>query len=455
MGFNDFSSSVKLNNIKAYGGVNTATNNAFKTQIYSDIEEIDYDVKMDDETQETHWNFFSGTTGNKSNKTINNKIWSSFYGGAAKHTKDHLGMAFNSLLPGALKLDKYDREISYDKDGNKYKKGIYKKVDEDGGIVEKKSKLAQIRDWNTEKINKITNGKFTLLGDSIKEFQKGQQIYGLDGKGTGIYKGGGLDDKIANSKLGRFIDNYNTERRKLSKFGSDNQYRLGQNWAYGSATLYSDYKTAEWNAASYKNDWGDENLNASVEADFIHAECKAGYEGGPDHIMASASADFSIFHGELEGGAKLENLNTKYGELESLGANGKLECDVAHAYANAKVGAGLYKDEFGKIRLDAGIQGSVGADLCSASATGTATILGTNISGTATVKVGIGAQANIGFEDGKLNFHLGLALGVGVELGFSLDTSQLTSVIFGAALDEAKKIPGVNEAVNWVSGWFD
>ena len=42
MSFNNFSSSVKLNNIKAYGGVNTTSNDAFKRQVYSDIEEIDY-----------------------------------------------------------------------------------------------------------------------------------------------------------------------------------------------------------------------------------------------------------------------------------------------------------------------------------------------------------------------------------------------------------------------------
>ena len=42
MSFNNFSSGVKLNNIKAYSGVNTANNEAFKKQVYSDIEEIDY-----------------------------------------------------------------------------------------------------------------------------------------------------------------------------------------------------------------------------------------------------------------------------------------------------------------------------------------------------------------------------------------------------------------------------
>ena len=42
MSFNNFGSSVKLNNIKEYNGTKNTANNTFKKQIYSDIENIDY-----------------------------------------------------------------------------------------------------------------------------------------------------------------------------------------------------------------------------------------------------------------------------------------------------------------------------------------------------------------------------------------------------------------------------
>lgn len=42
MSFNDFSSSVKLDNIKTYNGVNTSSINTFKNPFYSDIKDIDY-----------------------------------------------------------------------------------------------------------------------------------------------------------------------------------------------------------------------------------------------------------------------------------------------------------------------------------------------------------------------------------------------------------------------------
>ena len=52
MSFDNISSSIKLNNIKTYDTSKTNTNNVFKKQIYSDIEEIDYNSVETEETVE-------------------------------------------------------------------------------------------------------------------------------------------------------------------------------------------------------------------------------------------------------------------------------------------------------------------------------------------------------------------------------------------------------------------
>ena len=96
MSFNNFSSSVKLNNIKAYNSVNTNTNDAFKKQVYSDIEEIDYGSY-----EEIDYNSIDLQEGiENAIEKRNEKEWYEVVGATACVT-------VNSITSGILKLSEY------------------------------------------------------------------------------------------------------------------------------------------------------------------------------------------------------------------------------------------------------------------------------------------------------------------------------------------------------------
>ena len=158
---------------------------------------------------------------------------------------------------------------------------------------------------------------------------------------------------------------------------------------------------------------GDDNNGASAEIDLLHAEASATAEVGPDHARASVSAEASLLHLEAEGHAG----------NEYVGAKGSVTADVGHVYGEASAAIGYYRGEDGKMHLDAGVKAECGAELCSATASGSVRVGGVEMGGTAKVKVGVGAQFECGIQDGKFNFKIGASLGIGFELGFSLDFS--------------------------------
>ena len=392
-------------------------------------------------------------------------IWSSFYGGSAKHTKDHLGRLVNKIFPKTLTLDPHNRELATDSEGRVYKKGIW--VDPENPENVKKSTAASIRDSVQGWIN---NSKLNgLIGDQgswkkgVEYFSKGTpKIDGydengnpkivLDDDGNPVIVKDGLDQKIANSWLGTKISDYNKKHGfDETKHGSTNQYRVGQNWSYGSVALYSkSWKPDRVSVLGVSGGLQNDYAYISGGVYLLTAKASANFEIGPDHIELSASAEASLLHVDTAMGASLtagqalgEGFDWVPDDLVLAGANFTGSADLCKVYAKGKIGAGYYKGADGKMHLDAGIQGSIGADLCSATGTADVTVLGVNASVTGTVKIGIGAQANLGFEDGKLNVHLGVAFGVGVELGFSLDLSG--AVEAGAEM--------LSDAWDWVTSW--
>lgn len=277
------------------------------------------------------------------------------------------------------------------------------------------------------------NGKKVTFEPYFDEKERKVKFYARTSNGI---------DQFLTSKFGGMVDSVNKKLGNTQKttIGSDNQYRVGQNWRYGSVGLYNNSKVVEGSLLGVDFSASGKYGSVSGRADFLYGKATANFEIGPDHIELSASAEASLLHAEIKGQtAALEDDN---GYLR-LAANGSVSADVAKVYANGKIGAGYYKGADGKMHLDAGIQGSVGADLCSATAKGNVDLGPIGVGGQATVKIGIGAQANLGFEDGKFNLHLGLAFGVGVELGVSIDLSRATKAVvdFGkAAYSKGKEI---------------
>lgn len=158
------------------------------------------------------------------------------------------------------------------------------------------------------------------------------------------------------------------------------------------------------------------------EFNFLQAKATANIEYGIDHINLSATA--SVCVASVEAGASTE-FETRIGDCKLHLGSAHIRGDARALEADVKAfaTAGLYKGEDGKTHLDAGIRLEANAELCSAGVSGGTDFLGIGTSASARVKIGAGAQFNVGFQDGEFKFKIGLAVGVGFEVGGSIDIS--------------------------------
>ena len=60
-------------------------------------------------------------------------------------------------------------------------------------------------------------------------------------------------------------------------------------------------------------------------------------------------------------------------------------------------------------------------------------MLGTDVGVTGSLKVGVGAHAEVGYTDGKLKVDIGAAVGVGFDLGFEVDVSGTVDAVVDVA----------------------
>lgn len=67
--------------------------------------------------------------------------------------------------------------------------------------------------------------------------------------------------------------------------------------------------------------------------------------------------------------------------------------------------------------------------LIEASATAGATIAGTSVNAKGSVKVGIGAHADVGYSDGVLSLDIGASLGIGVGVSLEIDFSGTVDAV--------------------------
>ena len=212
---------------------------------------------------------------------------------------------------------------------------------------------------------------------------------------------------------------------------------MGQNWKYDAIDVYKkdlwNFSDSLWEKSKdIEGEWGSASGKVSVGSFDTHGSFRV----GPDHIVLDASASIDGF--KVEGAYEAPALKTKDGlEIYSVGFGG--EVSVLHAEAKARAGAGWFEDEDGKKHLEAGVQLKAEADLIKATASTQTTLLGVTAKGSVGVKIGVGAQVDIGFVDGKLNFNVSAAVGLGFEIGVSLDFSKLTNYF-------AKTVPRQRDA---------
>lgn len=107
-----------------------------------------------------------------------------------------------------------------------------------------------------------------------------------------------------------------------------------------------------------------------------------------------------------------------------LGVYGDFDAKAYSAEAKAKVAVN-------RNEIYAGA--SAEADLVKISGTAGVSVLGTDVGVTGSLKVGVGAHANVGYTDGKLKVDIGAAVGVGFDLGFEINVKGTVDAIVNNA----------------------
>ena len=303
-------------------------------------------------------------------------------------------------------------------------------------------------------------GGLSGMKEEVKQNMNGQTFGQLvkEGRNANSIRGDnkyivGYNTKFANYTVYRKglwdakqIDNKEWFGTGAKKFAADKEnveralelaYESGERYVgtYGHAAGYAGYIDIKEGAvevdaiklrAEYTNVAKVKDVNIR---DGGYAECNVGQakaqafgEFGIDHVNAVASASVCVV--EVEAGENLA-LETKIGDanIHLCGASVKGDARALEADANAMATFGVYPDEDGNYHIDAGVSLSANAELCSAGVTESVDILGVGTTATARVKVGAGVLCNVGFQDGEFKFKVGLAVGVGFDVGGSVDFS--------------------------------
>lgn len=139
---------------------------------------------------------------------------------------------------------------------------------------------------------------------------------------------------------------------------------------------------------------------------------------------------------------------------DDIGVYGKGSADVLEAEAEASAKFTVF-DEKGKLDIQAGISASAEANLVEASGSAGVTVLGADVGVSGSVKVGIGAHADIGYVDGHLKVDVGAALGVGVSVGFDIDVGGLVDGVATKVSESWSDISSAaSNAWNGFKSWF-
>ena len=176
------------------------------------------------------------------------------------------------------------------------------------------------------------------------------------------------------------------------------------------------------------------------------------YSYGMDVMKAYAKAGANVTLGNaaLEVGVGLTAFSAEAaGQLGSdmLGVHGQAGVNVGKVEAKAGGTIGWVNEE-GELDLHAKVEASAEAILAEAEASVGVDLLGTKADIKGSVNFGIGAHAEIGFDDGKFSFDVGASLGVGASVSFEVDVSGTVD----AVVDFAKDVGNVaSEAYSAVS----
>lgn len=201
-----------------------------------------------------------------------------------------------------------------------------------------------------------------------------------------------------------------------------------------------DYTLAEIDAsanvsASLYDGTYDVGENGKVNVVVGNAEAHASFSAGLYGINANGDKQLMPgFNGEI--GASATALNVDWDQQligdENLGVN--LEAGVTAGKVGAKAsGKAQLFDNDGSIDIQASIKGEAEAIAAEAEGSLGVNVLGGEVEATAGINVGIGAHAEVGYQDGKFKFDVGASLGVGVSLDVEIDVGGMVDTVVDTA----------------------
>ncbi len=196
------------------------------------------------------------------------------------------------------------------------------------------------------------------------------------------------------------------------------------------------------------NDWAEGSVDAKVLTGEAHATGTFGlyvYEKDKDgntkrilspSVSAEIGASAAVVQINAEGRIGLGEDNNM------LGVYGDAEAEALTAEAKAKVA-------FNRNEVYAGA--SAEADLAKISGTAGVSVLGTDVGVSGSLKVGVGAHAEVGYTDGKLKVDIGAAVGVGFDLGFEVDVGGTIDAVADVATSAWNAtVDTVSSAWDWL-----
>ncbi len=144
-------------------------------------------------------------------------------------------------------------------------------------------------------------------------------------------------------------------------------------------------------------------------------------------VSAEIGASATAFHADYQNqilGNEMIGLNAD-AEVTALAASAKASVDVNF----------LGKDDKGNVVFDPQVNAGVEAEAVLVEAEGSigVNVLGGEASVKGSVKVGIGAHADVGIKDGVVKCEIGASLGVGFDVGFEVDVGGMVNTVADAA----------------------
>lgn len=201
----------------------------------------------------------------------------------------------------------------------------------------------------------------------------------------------------------------------------------------GAVSLFEGSVSGKSDYGNYSADikLGNAQANASLTSG-LYAVDKNGKRSLSPGVKAKVGVGVSALEAKAEG--QLGN--------DMAGLYGEANVSALSAEATAQAGLGMVDGE-----LEVKASASAEAILAEVGVEGGVNVLGGKVGGSASVNVGIGAKADVGYSDGVIKCNVAASLGVGVDLSVEVDVGGMVDTVAGAA---SSAMNDISDFVDWL-----